>query len=175
MAVVNTAQTIRADFPHCDRSTGLTRTLQPPPRILLSVILQLSLTDKLRPLQSRRELSIIPLYRCHSELTVKGTAKEHGVEEVADASLIFSVGFDEAFVAAELDLVANGRDHFDKGVHGDESFWHGKVRYSEGEEVGHEPGEFEGEAVGNHSSPFRKVSDSGESARRLMIIEACQS
>ena len=74
------------------------------------------------------------------------------------------LSFDEAFFAAELDLVAYGWDHLDEGVHGDESVWYGEVRYSEGEKVGDEGGKFEGEAVGYHGSPWESVRLRRESA-----------
>jgi hypothetical protein len=76
------------------------------PRVLFHVKLQLLLTDQNRSLELRHQLKVHALFRSHRSFAVGRTASVHSIQEVADTGLVLSVGLNDAFLAAELDLIA---------------------------------------------------------------------
>jgi hypothetical protein len=123
------------------------------PRVLLNVVVQLVLADERRALQRWHEIKVNALLRSHGDLAVGSVAAVQSIEEVADARFVFSDRLNDALLAAELELVAQGRQELDEHLCRDELLHGREVRHSAGEDVRDEGRVFQSEAVCNHATP----------------------
>ena len=131
----------------------LTRCGESISRVLLDIVVQLVLAHERRAFQRRHQIKIHALLRSHGHLAVGSFAAVQSIEEVADACFVFSDRLDDAFLAAELELVAQSGQEVDKHICRDEVLHSREVRDGAGEEVSDKGRVCQGETVCDHAAP----------------------